>query len=320
MRRVTRHAVVMGAIAALLLTASRAMAQQAAPMSRVEFDALFARVNNAGRWGDTDRLGTLNLVTPELRRAAVTEVREGSTVSLTRAVVPGPLPGTFEPAGVDVMMLSDTVLGPADGSVTWSAERLTLFYHGWAFTHIDALNHLSYRGRGYNGAQVPAAVDAMRGGLVTRGVLVDLPQLRDSQSGPVTSAELEAWERRTNIRIKRGDVVLIHSGRWEGSAAPGVAAAAGIHPATSAWLREREVVAVGVEGSTDGTPSLVPGITSPFHVLALVAMGMPQLENLDLTELAHQAAARKRWSFLLVIAPLDVQHGTGSPVNPLAVF
>ncbi len=65
---------------------------------------------------------------------------------------------------------------------------------------------------------------------------------------------------------------------------------------------------------------MVNGITSPFHVLALVAMGMPLLENLDLERLATEATARSRWSFLFIAAPLDLRGGTGSPVNPLALF
>jgi kynurenine formamidase len=138
------------------------------------------------------------------------------------------------------------------------------------------------------------------------------------RAGPATAADLEAWERKTGVRIAGGDVVLIRGGRWAPGAPP--EAAVGIHPATAAWLRERGVAAVGVEGSTDGPASLVPGITHPFHVLALVAMGMPQLENLDLDALAREAAARRRWSFLFVAAPIVVRGGTGAPINPLAVF
>lgn len=324
MRRTTRHVTASGIAAALQLVAAVAGAQQTAPLPRPAFDSLFARVDNAGRWGAHDQLGTLNLVTPAVRRAASKEVREGITVSLTREVQAGPVPGAFEPAGVEVLTVSDSVIGPSDGSVRWSAERMTLVFHGWAFTHIDALNHLTYEGRSYNGAAAAtpasgrAPVGGQRGGLVTRGVLVDLLRLGAASSGGVTAADLEAWEKKAGIRIRSGDVVLVRSGRW----APGAAAAAshGFHPAAAVWLRERGVVAVGDEGSADGAPSLVPGITSPFHVLAIVAMGMPLIENLDLEALAREAAARSRWTFLLTVAPIDVRNGTGSAVNPIAMF
>jgi kynurenine formamidase len=324
MRRTIRSVTAGGLAVVLQFVATVAVAQQSAPLSRAAFDSLFARVDNAGRWGAQDQLGTLNLVTPAVRRAAGKEVREGVTVSLTREVQAGPVPGAFEPAGVEVLTVSDSVIGPSDGSVRWLAERISLVFHGWAFTHIDALNHLTYGGRSYNGtaAVMPASERAPAGGqregLFTRGVLVDLPRLGAGSDGGVTAANLEAWERKSGVRIRSGDVVLVRSGRW----APGAAATAshGFHPSAAAWLRERGVVAVGDEGSADGAPSLVPGITSPFHVLAIVAMGMPLLENLDLEALAREAVARSRWTFLLVVAPLDVRNGTGSAVNPIAVF
>lgn len=324
MRRTIRCTTAAGISVALQLVVTVAAAQQAAPLSRAAFDSLFARVDNAGRWGAQDQLGTLNLVTPAVRRAAGKEVREGVTVSLTREVQAGPVPGAFEPARVEVFTVSDSVIGPSDGSVRWSAERMSLVFHGWAFTHIDALNHLTYGGRSYNGmnAAAPASGRApaggQRDGLVTRGVLVDLPLLGAASSGGVTAADLEAWERKSGVRIRAGDIVLVRSGRW----APGAAATAshGFHPAAAVWLRERGVVAVGDEGSADGAPSLVPGITSPFHVLAIVAMGMPLIENLDLEALAREAAARSRWTFLLTVAPIDVRDGTGSAVNPIAMF
>ena len=80
------------------------------------------------------------------------------------------------------------------------------------------------------------------------------------------------------------------------------------------------MAALGDEAGTDVTPTPVAGITSPLHVLALVGMGMPLIENLDLERLAVEATARRRWTFLLVIAPLNVRGATGSAVNPIAVF
>ena len=37
-------------------------------------------LSNWGRWGDDDQLGTLNYVTPEVRRAAALLVTEGVSV------------------------------------------------------------------------------------------------------------------------------------------------------------------------------------------------------------------------------------------------
>lgn len=318
---------------AVLPAAAGAQEPAPVPMTRAQFDALFDRIDNAGRWGAEDARGTLNLIDADRRRAAVGEVRDGSSISLARQVVPGAVPGAFEPGIMDFIVVSDSILGPSDGSVVWTVDRVGFVYHGWSVTHLDALSHLSYRGRGYNGRTerdstgmpLRNRVDAMRDGIVARGVLVDLPQLRGVpflQPGSViTTEDLEAWERRAGVRVGRGDVMLLRSGRWSPDAvAAGVSGSAGLHPAAAAWLHERGVAAVGDEGGTDLKSSLVSGISSPFHVLALVGLGMPLLENLDLERLAAEATSRSRWSFLFVAAPLDLRGGTGSPVNPLALF
>ena len=67
-------------------------------------------------------------------------------------------------------------------------------------------------------------------------------------------------------------------------------------------------------------PSGVEGVTQPIHQLTLVAMGMLLFDNLDLEAVAAEAARQDRWEFMLVAAPLAVEGGTGSPLNPLAIF
>jgi kynurenine formamidase len=311
-----------------------ASAQDVRPMARADFDALLATVNNAGRWGNQDERGTLNLITADVRRAASSEVRTGITVSLAREMVHGEPEGGFGPITVDLVVLSDSVLGPSDGSVVWAGEQMSLFYHGWSYTHIDALTHLAYHGRGYNNAasahappvgQARNSVAAMRDGIVARGVLIDLPALKGvpyvAPGGAITADDFEAWEERTGVRVRPGDILLVRSGRWsEAASAANVTGSAGIHPSAAAWLHARGVAALGDEGGTDTTPTAVEGINSPLHVLVLVGMGMPLIENLDLDRLASEAAAQNRWTFLLVIAPLNVRGATGSAVNPIAIF
>lgn len=315
---------------AMLLPEGIASAQaNAAPLTRVQFDAMLARVDNSSRWGPQDELGTLNFITPAVRRAAAAEVREGKSISLARDLTTG-LEGEFVPTTIDFFHIPDSVLGPADNSVMWSGEKISLFYHGWGHTHIDALSHLTYRGRAYNRRTVTrhegppdyGRIQLMSEGIISRGVLVDVPRLRAAQrapkEAPLAVRDLVAWERQTGIRIRSGDIVMIRSGRWESAKPP--ARSAGVHPSVAEWLRERSVAAFGDEGGTDMTPSPVSGINSPFHVLTIVGMGMPLIENLDLERLASEAAKRSRWTFMFVAAPLRIQSGTGSPLNPLAVF
>ena len=60
--------------------------------------------------------------------------------------------------------------------------------------------------------------------------------------------------------------------------------------------------------------------SGPIHNFALPYMGLALLDNADLEQLAETCAELGRWEFQLVIAPLVVIGGTGSPVNPIAMF
>ena len=56
------------------------------------------------------------------------------------------------------------------------------------------------------------------------------------------------------------------------------------------------------------------------HILALVAMGMPLIDNCDLEDLATTCADLQRWEFQFVMSPLRLAGASGSPVNPIANF
>jgi len=137
-------------------------------------------------------------------------------------------------------------------------------------------------------------------------------------------ADLIAWEQRTGVRVRPGDVVLIRTGRGASEAGAGpwriATAAAGLHPNVAARLHDRGVAALGSDVSSERYPSLVTGVSDPIHQLAIVSMGMPLLDNLALEELAQQVAAQRRPTFLFVVAPVPLRGGSGSLVNPLAVF
>jgi kynurenine formamidase len=62
------------------------------------------------------------------------------------------------------------------------------------------------------------------------------------------------------------------------------------------------------------------GMRNPIHVAALIWMGINIVECLDLEELAATARRLNRYEFVITFAPLPVEGGTGSPVNPLVTF
>lgn len=257
--------------------------------------------------------------------------RDGITVSLAHEVVPGPNPRALAAISLAYGLAS------YDSVVTWGFDSVTVMFHGWAYSHIDALSHTAWRGRMYNGATTAEAdssgarrlgISNMGDGIVTRGVLIDVPLMKGDpflEPGTlVTVADLERWERERGITVGTGDVVLIRTGRWTREAVHGswdvTRGAAGPHPSVALWLHQRGAAALGGDVSNEYYPSVVPGISDPLHELALVGMGMPLMDNLDFEEVARTAQRAARWTFLFMAAPIRMRGGSGSLINPLAIY
>jgi kynurenine formamidase len=303
-------------------------------MSEADFRALFVRVCTWGRWGDGDERGALNELTPERIVAATRLVRTGETVTLalplnTHAGIDNP-----EPAVHRMTMLADTDIG--SGTLRFAKDYIGADYHNDGHSHIDALCHVAFDGALYNGRAVDSVtaagsaadtIEAVKHGLVGRGVLLDVPRVRRvpwlEPGEHVFREDLESAEREQGVTVARGDVLLVRTGhsrrlkheRWNTAKAK-----AGLHPTTVEFLAERGIAALGSDGNSDTAPSSTDGIAFPIHVLALNAMGVHLLDYLQFEDLADVCEREGRWEFLFATAPLRVVGGTGSPVNPTAIF
>ena len=283
-------------------------------------------LSNWGRWGPDDEIGTINLITPEKRRAAAALVRAGVSVSLARDVLK-------EEAADNPRPFVHTMHGV--GSDTFAVR-----YHGWAHTHLDALAHVDdAEGRMYNGYRPDEAavleaggharnsIHNLKDGIFTRGILMDIPRLKGvpylEPETPIYVEDLEAWEARAGVRAGAGDAVFIRTGRWAAREVLGpfiigrIGTAAGLHASVIPWLRERDIALLGSDGALSVAPSDLPGAA---HDFALVHLGIHLFDNADLETLGEAAAGQGRWEFLLTAAPLAVWGGTGSPINPIATF
>jgi kynurenine formamidase len=317
-------------IAIVVLALGSVLAQDGAkpgraPRNVAEFDELFRQVSNWGRWGKDDQLGAANLVTEAKRRQAAGLVKRGITVSLAHNAItekaidnPSPFEHTMNPG--------------------FFMDTYRVSYHGYAHSHIDALCHILYKDRTYNGyprAEVNTdkgctklGIDNLKSGIVTRGILIDIPRLRNlpylEPGTAIFVEDLEAWEKKAGVKVSSGDAVLVRTGRWARREKLGpwnvAQSAAGVHASVAPWFKARGVAFAGSDAALDVTPSLVEGSNLAVHTLFINAMGIHLLDNQDLEALSETAATLNRWEFMLTIAPVPVTGGTGFPLNAIATF
>ena len=276
-----------------------------------QFDRWMTELSNWGRWGDDDELGTLNLITPAKRIQAASLVKAGITVSLSRRPRLGER-ATFQRGFVNVFALGGPGLGER---AEWIEEQHQIGYHASPLTHLDALCHVAWDGMTYNGREfreiatvaggcTKNGVAPVQHGIVTRGILMDLPG-----AGRVRTEDIEAWEQKSGMTISAGDALFLRTtgqGGYDNSIMP--------------FIKERDIAMLLADGGlVDGGP--IEGRTPlPMHMFTLVALGMPLIDGVDLEALAATATKLNRWEFMFVVAPLPVDNGAGSAVNPVAIF
>jgi len=318
-------AVAAGVGSARSSTGSQGAEPGRAPRNAEEYDALFQGVKNWGRWGPDDQLGAANLVTEAKRREAVALAKLGLTISLAH-------PPLTDKAEDNTNPFEHTM------NRGFTTDTYRVSYHGYAHSHLDALCHILYKDQTYNGyprAEVNTAggctrlaIDTLAQGVVTRGVLIDIPRLKGvpflEPGTAVYQEDIEAWEKQAGVRVGPGDALLLRTGRWARREAMGAwpvsRSAAGLHASVATYLKERGVAFLGSDAASEVMPSMVEGVNLPVHTLAITALGIHILDNQDLERLGETASRLGRWEFQVTINPLPVAGGTGSPLNTLATF
>jgi len=302
--------------------------------SEADFRRAMKELSNWGRWGANDELGAANLITPAKRKQAAALAKEGLSVSLAHDVI--------QDKAVDSPTILERVLVTATPTVAMDRLQYSGTYHGVSHSHLDAVDcHIMVDGKGYNGVSVEdvkaaggcprGSINALKDGIVTRGILFDATRLPgkttpDGWLNPGTAIhreDLEALEKIEGVKVSAGDVILLYTGRWKRRAArgpwPNTEGFAGYHPDVAYFIKERGVSFIGCDGPNDFSPSGLPQGVG-LHQLALVAMGVSIFDNLDFEKAIEQARRLNRYEFLFMASPLRIEKGTGSPLNPLAVF
>jgi kynurenine formamidase len=298
-------------------------------LTEADLEKLFAKLSNWGKWGKTDQLGALNYVTAAKIAEAGSLVRAGVTISMgqplsTKASADNPVPVTHLMCHVSDLEMT--------------ADYFTVYNHGMGMTHIDALCHMHRKGKLYNGYSLTdvksegalvCSIDGLKSGVITKGVLLDIPRFRGLRwlepKEAIYPEDLEGAEKLQKATVGQGDALLIRTGRAARNRQVGGGDAAGeglagLHPSCLRWISERGVALMASDGVSDLMPTGYANMPFPIHTIAIVAMGIHLIDNCDFEPLADQCEWMARAEFMLILAPLILKGGTGSPVNPLAVL
>jgi kynurenine formamidase len=302
-------------------------AQTHQTVTKETIDKWMTQLSNWGRWGKDDQMGTVNLITPAKRKQAAAMVKDGVSISLSHNE-------EFEKAADDPSPFEMQMhLTGAN-----AADTISVSYHGYAHTHMDALCHFFYKGKAYNDFPYSTITDKgapknsvinFKQGIFTRGVLMDIPRLKGvdylEPGTHIYPEDLDAWEKKAHVKVGPGDVIFIRTGKWArrakvGAWNVGTTGLAGLDALTLPWLKARDVAMVGSDGAMDVLPSGVEGVVQPIHLVVLVAMGTPIFDNCDLEQLSNESNRRQKWDFLVTASPMAIPGATGSPLNPIAMF
>jgi len=269
--------------------------------TRAQVIQMMKDISNWGRWGKDDELGTFNLITPEKRLQAARLVREGISVSLAHTLEKEVFPDNPTPFKQEFLM-------GADGKMRAGAamDVISSTYHATTTTHMDSLCHYIFEGKTYNGWEIEKyhqatptrpgfgegpgcmknSILGFKDGLLTRGILVDIPLMKGVKylepGTAVTVADLEAWEKYAGLKIGSGDALFLRTGRFlrraERGPWPAATQSAGFHVSVMPWMKQRDVALLSSDSVEDVQPSNIEGFPRPIHMVAINALGMPLID------------------------------------------
>lgn len=288
-------------------------------------DSATAAADEPSQFADTPDIGAIANITPGMVRGATDLVTDGKVYRL--GVVSGPDTPAFGDREYAIEIIDLGTFGP--NNVTGNDDRVTT--HLGIGTQIDGLGHIGIDGVHYNGVPRDEIVQPdglVRYGaenippIVTRGVMVDMAAYRGVEvNEPLDSfdaADLQAAAEAQGVEIRRGDVVLVHTG-WLNRIDESelfVSQAPGINGDAARWLAEVGVVAVGSDSASGETNAPDPdGLFLPVHATLIAENGIYILETVDTRELAADGVHE----FMFVLGAPRMQGSVQAIVNPVAI-
>jgi kynurenine formamidase len=280
------------------------------------------------KWGAGDQRGSGNHMKPENVLRAARLIRTGEVLELGRVLsenIPFSAGRRFE------VFTKRSRMDPGTNH-RGSNEELVVAEIGQVGTQFDTFSHQMIGTSMYNCFKLDEISSRTGftklgvenvGGLVTRGVMIDIAALKGTEMLPetyeITAADLQQALTRQKLTLQPGDAVIIHTGwgkLWGKDNGRYQRSSPGIGVAAAEWLAKQDPMLVGADNSAiEISPNPNSQLFGPVHQIMLVVNGIHLLENMKLDELA----AKQVFEFALIVEPLKIQGGTGSTVAPIAI-
>jgi kynurenine formamidase len=301
------------------------------------------KLKNWGRWGKDDQIGTLNHVRPEDIVKAASLIRTGRAFALgipldRTGPQTGLFGGRFNPIHQMLATGTDAIAERQDwNKIRYADDTLMLCVQG--ATHWDALGHIFYEDKAYNGYDAKLidanglnvlGIEHSKNKMVGRGVLLDIARFRGvdwlKDGEGISNDELDACAKKQKVTIGRGDFVIVRTGHMErclkegqwGGYAGGDAP--GVKFENCYWCQDKQVAAICSDTwGVEVRPNETTEANQPWHWVVIPAMGLCMGEIFYLKELAEDCAKDSVYEFFFCGPPLLITGGTGSPINPQAI-
>jgi kynurenine formamidase len=283
------------------------------------------------KWGPDDEIGAANLLTPQLALDAAKLVKTGKTYALgveTSARTPAFGPRSWALVINQPGQAGGVGLGPTKTNYN---DDIYMGYVGTG-SQIDGLGHIGVDNVYYNCNRNSDFVQANGlkklgiekvPNIVTRGVVLDMAAHFGQPVVPEGTAfnrkEIDEVARKQGIEIRKGDVVLFHTG-WLSLVGRDdkryLAGEPGLGKEGAEYLVSKEVVAVGADSWGLEAIPFEPGVgVFEVHQILIARNGTYILENMNTAPLVQDQA----WEFMFVLGPSRITGGVQGIINPTAI-